>query len=116
MGAWDVGPGVVEFPDGRRFRGRGLRGGPPVGQPPEYAVYLLGRDPQIQDWTYCWVRWPDFRLPRSTDDALEALREAHDRAPRERVEVGCGGGIGRTGTALSVLGLLSGIPVDEIVG
>jgi protein-tyrosine phosphatase len=43
------------------------------------------------------------------------LREAHERAASERVEVACGGGIGRTGTALAVLAVLSGVPAGEAV-
>jgi protein-tyrosine phosphatase len=38
------------------------------------------------------------------------LREAHRRAcAGERVEVGCRGGIGRTGTALAALSILDGL-------
>lgn len=82
---------------------------------PEYAVYLLGRDPGITDWPNDWVRWPDFRLPTSTDDAVAALRTAHTRAATERVEIACGAGIGRTGTALAVLAVMSGMgPGDAI--
>lgn len=115
MGSWDVGEGVVEFPDGRRVRGRGLRRKPADGPDPDFGVYLVGRDPRIKDWPYRWVRWRDFRLPDSTADALDALREANQRAVSERVEIACGDGVGRTGTALSVLAILSGIPADDAV-
>lgn len=115
MGAWVAGDGIVDFPDGRRIRGRGLRRASPDGPRPEFGVYLLGRDPAIGAWPYRWVRWRDFRLPDSTDDALAALREAHRRAESERVEVACGGGIGRTGTALAVLAVMSGVDADRAV-
>lgn len=115
MGSWDAGEGIVEFPDGRRVRARGLRR-PFAGAPdPESGVYLAGRDPRIEDWPCRWVRWHDSRLPASTADAMDALREAHARAATEKVEIACGGGIGRTGTALSVLALLSGVPADDAV-
>lgn len=115
MGSWDVGEGVVEFPDGRRVQGRGLRRSSADGPTPEFGVYLVGRDPCIKDWPYRWVRWRDFRLPDSTADALDALREANQRVVSERVEIACGGGVGRTGTALSALAILSGIPADDAV-
>jgi protein-tyrosine phosphatase len=112
---WADGPGVVELPDGRRVRGRGLRRPPPDGPPPELGVYLLARDPGPFAWEHRWVRWPDFRTPRSTPDALDALAEAHRRAATERVELACGGGVGRTGTALAVLAVLSGVePADAV--
>lgn len=112
---WDLTDGVVELPDGRRVRGTGLRRARRGAPAPDFAVYLLGRDPQVAGWEYRWVRWRDFRLPDSTDDAVAALREAHTRAASERVEIACGGGVGRTGTALAVLAVLSGVAADEAV-
>jgi protein-tyrosine phosphatase len=44
------------------------------------------------------------------------LAAAPARAPTERVELGCAGGVGRTGTALAVLAVLSGVPAVEAVG
>jgi protein-tyrosine phosphatase len=61
------------------------------------------------------VRWGDFRLPSDRDDAIDALREAYGRAADERVEIACGGGIGRTGTAIAILARMSGIPAAEAV-
>lgn len=116
MTSWAVDDaGVVGLPDGRLIRGTGARR--PRGQAPtpEFAVYLLGRDPRVADWPYRWVRWPDFRLPASTADAVDALREAHKQAASERVEIACGGGVGRTGTALVVLAVMSGISADAAV-
>jgi hypothetical protein len=108
-------PGAVDLPDGRRVRARGLRHPMPAGSPPEFGVYLLGDDPGPFDWEHRWVRWPDFRLPASTADALDALAAAHRRAPTERVEVACGGGIGRTGTALAALAVMSGVAPRDAV-
>ncbi|WP_154795523.1 protein-tyrosine phosphatase family protein [Occultella kanbiaonis] len=116
MSSWDPGAGVVEFPDGRRVRGTGWRrprGDVPV---PDFAVYLLGRDPRLEGWPYRWVRWRDFGLPASTEDALDALREAHRRAASERVEIACGAGVGRTGTALAVLAIEAGMSTEDAVG
>ncbi|GAA4690314.1 Protein-tyrosine phosphatase [Promicromonospora umidemergens] len=114
MNQWDLIDGVVELPDGRRLRGTGLRRPRRDAPPPDFAVYLLGRDPR-PDREYRWVRWRDFRLPDSTEQAVAALREAHTRAESERVEIACGGGVGRTGTALAVLAVLSGVAPDDAV-
>jgi protein-tyrosine phosphatase len=115
MVTWDDGHGVVELPDGRRVRGRGLRRPLPDGPRPEFGVYLLGREPEGLGWEQRWVRWPDFRTPASTDDALAALQEAYTRAAGERVEVACGGGVGRTGTALAAMAVMAGVPSAEAV-
>jgi len=115
LGHWDDEPGVIRLPDGRKVRGTGVkrpRGDVPA---PEFAVYLLGRDPGITAWPNRWVQWGDFRLPRDRADAVDALREAHARAPEERVEIACGAGVGRTGTALAILATLSGVPAAEAV-
>jgi len=78
-------------------------------------VYVLGRDPHVTRWPNRWVRWRDFGLPDSTDHALDALRDAHLRAASERVEIACAGGVGRTGTAIAILAIMSGVPADTAV-
>ncbi len=113
---WDDGaPGVVVLPSGRRVRGRGLRRPLPPGPPPSLGVYLLGRPPGDPGWESRWVRWPDFRLPADPGALHAALAEAWERAATERVEVACGGGTGRTGTALACLAVLDGVPPGEAV-
>lgn len=115
MTTWTDGRGVVELPDGRRIRGtaaRRARGDVPA---PDFAVYLLGRAPRFQQWPYSWVRWRDFRLPDSTTDAVSALAEAHTRSREQRVEIACGGGIGRTGAALALLAVMSGVAPEDAV-
>ena len=112
---WRVGPGVLDLPDGRRIRGRGLRRPLPEGQEPAFGVYLLGRDPGPFMWEHRWVRWPDFRTPTSTEDAVAALREAYERSRAERVEIACRGGVGRTGTAPVAIAVLAGVPGPEAV-
>jgi hypothetical protein len=116
MGTWTRGDGVVELPDGRRVRGRGIRPGLP-GQVdvPELGLYLTGKPPSATAWESRWVRWPDFALPRSTADAVAALRDAYERAADERVEIACGGGTGRTGTALALLAVWGGVRPDDAV-
>ena len=112
---WADDPGVVEFPDGRRIRGRGLRHPAPAGQEPEFGLYLLARRPGSFRWEHRWVRWPDFRTPASTRDAIAAIEEAYARSARERVEIACRGGVGRTGTALAGIAVLAGVPSADAV-
>ncbi|MGN6694446.1 MAG: protein phosphatase [Aquihabitans sp.] len=115
MSAWQEGPGVVTLPDGRRVRGRGLRAEMPAGPAPEFGVYLASNDPGPFRWTYRWVECRDFRTPVDRDEALAALSEAFRRAETERVEVACGGGVGRTGLGLAALAVLSGVAPGDAV-
>lgn len=87
----------------------------PDGCEPEFGVYLLARHPGPFRWDQRWVRWPDFRTPTSTDDAVAALAEAYRRSEFERVEVACGGGVGRTGTALAAVAVLAGVAPSDAV-
>lgn len=107
--------GVLRLPSGRQVRGRGLRHPLPAGPRPDFALYLRGRTPPPVAWEARWIRWPDFWLPSDREAAYEALREAWRRAATERVEVACGGGVGRTGTALACLAVLDGVPRQEAV-
>jgi hypothetical protein len=111
---WPPGPGVVELPDGVRVRGRGLRRGSPETVP-DWGVVLLGRPAPPFDWPTAWVQWPDFALPIRWREAHRVLVEAHERAGQERVEIVCGGGRGRTGTALACLATMAGLSSGEAV-
>nr|WP_026313555.1 protein-tyrosine phosphatase family protein [Actinomadura flavalba] len=113
--------GAIELPEGAFVRGRGLRKPLPGGVEPEFGVYL--GTPRFRrahgagiGWAATWVEWPDFLLPRDHVHAATVLRELHRRAgDGERVEVACGGGVGRTGTALACLAVLDGLsPADAI--
>ncbi|MER7315196.1 MULTISPECIES: protein-tyrosine phosphatase family protein [Streptomyces] len=113
---WDrADPGVLRLPSGRLVRGRGLRYPLPDGPAPTYAVHLLGRRPPAVEWEARWLRWPDFRLPSDRPAARRTLDEAWARSAHERVEVACGGGRGRTGTALACLAVLDGVPAEHAV-
>ena len=114
---WDAqGAGVVRLPSGRLVRGRGLRHPlDPAAQAPSYGVYLLGKQPPRVPWESRWLRWPDFRLPSDRAEAREVFVQAWERAADERVELACGGGRGRTGTALACLAILDGVPPGEAV-
>lgn len=114
---WDAGAtGVLTFPSGRRIRGRGLRREAPPGPNPELGVYLVGTPPVEQDWESRWLKWWDFWVPSSRTQATAILTEAWEAASDRRVELACGGGVGRTGTALAVLAVIDGLPAAEAVG
>lgn len=108
-------PGVLRLPSGRTIRGRGLRRPLPDGDTPDFAVYLLGRQPPEVAWQSRWLPWPDFRLPRDRELARQLFAELWERAAHERVEVACEGGRGRTGTALACVAVLDGCPPEEAV-
>ena len=113
MSTWDpAGQGVLRLPSGRLVRGRGLRG--PALPAPDFGLYLLARKPEMP-WESRWVSWLDFWLPADPQDAAEALRQAWVRSEHERVEIACGGGRGRTGTALACLAVIDGLPPGKAV-
>jgi protein-tyrosine phosphatase len=61
------------------------------------------------------LRWPDLWLPSDRSEAKHILTEAWDRARNGRVEIACGNGLGRTGTALACLAVIDGVPADQVV-
>jgi protein-tyrosine phosphatase len=107
--------GVLRLPSGRLIRGRSLRQPLPPGPTPTFAVYLLGKTPPTVAWESRWLRWPDFWLPSDGAHAREVLHEAWERAMTQRVEITCGGGHGRTGTALACLAVIDGVPANQAV-
>lgn len=113
--------GAIRLPDDSWVRGRGLRNPTPTGALPDHGLYLgTGRLRKRHDehltWPHHWVSWPDFLLPNDRDDAIARIRELHDLARAgHRVEVACGGGVGRTGTVIACLAILAGQPPEEAV-
>lgn len=82
----------------------------------DLTVYLTGlppRDRRVGPGP--WVAWPDFGVPLRPRRAAGVLRTAHAVSTRQRVEVVCGGGRGRTGTALACLAVCDGMTADEAV-
>ncbi|WP_406204379.1 protein-tyrosine phosphatase family protein [Streptomyces decoyicus] len=107
--------GVMRLPAGALVRGRGLRHPLPTGPTPTFALYLLGKQPPRTEWDARWLHWPDFRLPKDRQQARTVFQEALARAANERVEIACGGGRGRTGTALACMAVLDGVPAERAV-
>jgi hypothetical protein len=82
-------------------------------QAPTFGLYLDGR--WAPPWDHAHLSWVDFGVPDPTELRI-ALEDVLARARRgERVEIGCLGGHGRTGTALACLAVLTGTPSDEAV-
>lgn len=109
--------GVIALPDGTVIRGRGRRKPLPPGPLPEFGLYLGKQKAWRPDWDAEWIDWPDFRTPRDGVAAADAIVRAYERARSgHRVEVACGGGVGRTGTVLACMAVLAGHPTDDAVG
>jgi hypothetical protein len=112
--AWESEPRIVELPDGARILGRSLRA--PARPSPEWGLYLRGKQPPPLPWPSRWLRWPDLWLPLDAQEARAAFEEAHRRAAEgELVEVACGGGRGRTGTALACIAQLGGVAAEDAI-
>ncbi len=104
------------LPTGRLIRGRGLRHhARPSLVEPTFGLYLLGKHPPTFSWQSQWVKWRDFWLPSDPINARVSLRETWERLTTDRVEIACGGGRGRTGTALACIAVLDGIHANEAV-
>lgn len=113
MTPWEPGePGVVTLPGGGRVRGRRWSATPAVR--PQWGLYAMWTDPG-PPWPHGWIRWPDFGLPLHSRAAWLVIEEAVQRSRRERMEVACGGGRGRTGTVLAAMAVLDGMDPDEAV-
>lgn len=81
---------------------------------PDFGVYFDSR--WAPPWDHAHVDWPDFGVPADPGDLAAVLRGLLERARGgERVEVGCVGGHGRTGTALAYLAVLAGHPAADAV-
>ncbi|MBN6039161.1 protein-tyrosine phosphatase family protein [Amycolatopsis sp. 195334CR] len=113
--------GAIELPDGTWVRGRGLRRGAPEGDAPDHGLYLGTRMLRRRHgghvtWPREWISWPDFLLPLDRRAAIARIRALHALAKDgRRVEVACGGGVGRTGTVVACLAQLAGVPAAESI-
>ena len=82
--------------------------------PPDFGLYFDRH--WSPPWQHAQFDWPDFGVPASTADLRNALAGLHERSRRgERVELGCLGAHGRTGTALACLAVLAGVPASSAV-
>jgi hypothetical protein len=83
-------------------------------QLPDFGLYL---DQRWQPpWPHEHLEWPDFDVPGDSSGVVVVLGRLLDKARAgERVELGCLGGHGRTGTALACLVVLTGYPATGAV-
>jgi hypothetical protein len=113
---WHLHRSVVALPDGTEVTAVSFDARDPYARdrPPDYGLYL---DPKWEPpWSHDHLDWPDFGVPEDPLPVAAALRRLLERARgRERVEVGCLGGHGRTGTALACLAIMSGHPSDDAI-
>jgi len=82
--------------------------------PPAFGLYLDAR--WQPPWPHRIIAWPDFGVPDDRAELEAALQDLLDRARNgQRVEIGCLGAHGRTGTALAYLVVLCGHPAADAV-
>lgn len=107
---------IVRFPDGTEVQGTAA--GRPEGDPePLFGLYLDRCWAEFGPaWDHVIVDWPDHGLPADLDGTANEVRSAFARARSgERVEVGCIGGSGRTGTVVACMAILAGVPPTSAV-
>jgi hypothetical protein len=106
----------VVMPDGTELTAVSFGSSDPYARDvsPDFALYLDER--WRPPWPHEFLDWPDFGVPDDPVPVAAALGSLLERARAgERVEIGCDGGHGRTGTALACLAILSGqAPGDAV--
>ena len=104
----------VTFPDGTLVRASSLFDRSEHSSGRAFGLYL---DPS---WSPTWpsdvIDWPDFGLPADRARAAAQIEDAFARAKAgQGVEIGCVGGLGRTGTVLACMAVLSGVESGDAV-
>lgn len=104
----------LTFPGGTRVRASSIFERDESDESRDFGLYLDER------WEPTWpadvVAWADFGLPRDPTSAARQIEEAFTRARQGQiVEVGCFGGLGRTGTVLACMAVLAGVDPAEAV-
>jgi hypothetical protein len=104
----------VQFPDGTVVRALPLRERRETDEWRECGLYM------DEKWGPTWpaelIEWEDFGVPRDAETAASQIRAAFGRAKSgQHLEIGCAGGLGRTGTVLACMAILAGVPEDEAI-
>ena len=104
----------VTFPDGTKVRASSIWEREEDDAERDFGLYLdAGWHPT---WPAEVVDWVDFGLPTDDVRAAAQIEAAFARARRgERVEIGCVGGLGRTGTVLACMAVLAGVDESDAV-
>jgi hypothetical protein len=104
----------VILPDGTRIRACSLADRVEADSERSFGLYL--DEAWHPTWPAAIIPWADFGLPRDSDEAATQIEAAFSLAKRgEVVEIGCVGGLGRTGTVLACLAVLAGVAPAEAV-
>ncbi len=105
---------MVVFPDGTHVMASPLSARSEDNEARDFGLYMDAA--WAPTWDAVVIDWPDFGLPAQPERAAAQIREAYERAKAgERLEIGCIGGTGRTGTVLACMAVLAGIAADEAV-
>jgi protein-tyrosine phosphatase len=98
----------VTLPDGTTVRASPIADRVADDPSRDFGLYMDGRwDPS---WPSDLIDWPNFGVPSDPERAASQIRDAFARAREgELVEVGCIGGLGRTGTVLACMTVLTGL-------
>ena len=104
----------VTFPDGTRIRASSIFERVEDDPERDFGLYMDAH------WEPTWpsdtIDWPDFGLPSNAERAAAQIRGAFLRAKNgEAVEVGCLGGLGRTGTVLACMAVLVGLDAPSSI-
>lgn len=104
----------VHFPDGTEVTASALTSRSEINPDRDFGLYM---DPSWRPtWSADLIAWPDFGVPEHPRRAAEQIIDAFGRARSgQRVEIGCIGGKGRTGTVLACMAVLAGVPADDAV-
>lgn len=104
----------LKFPDGVTVYASSSNSKRAFKDNPDFGLYL--------DWIWkpSWrsefIDWPDYDVPNNFEDAYDAIIEMYERAKNgKKVEVGCIGGHGRTGTVLACMGVIAGLEARKSV-
>lgn len=103
------------FPDGTVMFALHVDSRKPGDAAPDFGLYLDRA--WSPEWNSIIIPWQDFDgAPPNKEYFFEALTNAFYRASSgEWIELGCEEGCGRTGTALSCMAVISGIPASDAV-
>lgn len=105
----------VRFPNGTTVAARSLDERRTDHPDRDYGLYM---DPRwAPNWPATVIEWADYGLPADWHQAADQIRQAFRRARSgQSVEIGCAGGIGRTGTVLACMAVLAGVESQQAVG
>lgn len=106
----------VRLPGGAELWAVSFDASDPYGRDPtpDFGLYL--DEKWEPPWEHTRVPWPDFGVPPDVDALRDRLSSVLARATAgDRIEIGCLGAHGRTGTALGCLAIIDGQDPDTAV-